>query len=163
AAAAFETSQKSYRATAAFETSQKSYRAAAAFETSQKSYRAAAAFETSQKSYRATAAVCRYGGNDAVVKCGGDNYTLKVDKGVSPCVHAFLGLCLCSHACVCKDEAGSEGKIKWRYAPTTKEERQWAEANRKSAKMVMAFVEKEEPMTPEQIAQREREQYEKVR
>ncbi|CAI5506044.1 unnamed protein product [Closterium sp. Naga37s-1] len=62
-----------------------------------------------------------------------------------------------------KDEAGSEGKIKWRYAPTTKEERQWAEANRKSAKMVMAFVEKEEPMTPEQIAQREREQYEKLK
>ncbi|CAI7884699.1 unnamed protein product [Closterium sp. NIES-53] len=57
----------------------------------------------------------------------------------------------------------SEGKIKWRYAPTTKEERQWAEANRKSAKMVMAFVEKEEPMTPEQIAQREREQYEKLK
>ncbi|CAI6002977.1 unnamed protein product [Closterium sp. NIES-64] len=60
-------------------------------------------------------------------------------------------------------QASSEGKIKWRYAPTTKEERQWAEANRKSAKMVMAFVEKEEPLTPQQIAERERQQYEKLK
>ncbi|CAI5482157.1 unnamed protein product [Closterium sp. Yama58-4] len=60
-------------------------------------------------------------------------------------------------------QGSSEGKIKWRYAPTSKEERQWAEANKRSAKMVTAFVEKEEPLTPEQIAQREKQQYEKLK
>lgn len=56
-----------------------------------------------------------------------------------------------------------DSSIRWRYAPTTREEKRWEKANRKNAKMVTAFVVKDAPLDPAEIAAREQERFQELK